>query len=336
MNKNFEEKIKEKLIAMKCVLHCFCQIENIFQILEKSILLMKYKLKGKINEDTIMKNKFLYKLNEILLKVLKLEKKEITSENLDESIIDFIFTVENRQNLNLDLSLPLKLFYNILFIINRDCILFKENKRQILEAKFDGLLKNIKKDKIHKFIENLKAQYKSPLISYFYFLFIPIIKCSKCENIYKFYEPGIKFYLSLDNKKNDNIISDLVDNIFIPKNINKQINCGNHEGDLVEQLFFLTNTPRYLIFRIKNQNESIIVNNKLSMSQYSVSNERQNTFYELMAIIYKDDNNKDIALIKNNIEKKWISYKDSSMTFYDEIQNIYKSVSFLIYKLKNN
>ena len=72
------------------------------------------------------------------------------------------------------------------------------------------------------------------------------------------------------------------------------------------------------------------------MSQYSVSNERQNTFYELMAIIYKDDNNKDIALIKNNIEKKWISYKDSSMTFYDEIQNIYKSVSFLIYKLKNN
>ena len=318
INKNFEGKIKEKLMAMKCILHCFCHIGNIFQILEKSILLMKFKLKEKINKDIlniILKNKFVHILNEILLNVLKLEKKEIKNENLDESIIDFIFTVENRQNIKNDLSLPLKLFYNILFVINRDCILFKENKHQILEAKFDGLLKNIKKDKIQKFIENLKAQYKSPLISYFYFLLIPIIKCSKCENIYKFYDPDIKFYLYLDNKKNDNIISDLIDNIFIPKNINKQINCGNHKGDLVEQIFFLTNPPRYLVFGIKNQNEPIIVNNKLSISQYSVSNERQNTFYELMAIIFKDDNYKDIALIKNNIEKKWISYKDSSMTF---------------------
>ena len=336
LNNNYEEKMKKKLSAMKCVLHCFCQFENIFQILEKEILFMQLKLKDKKNKDTILKNKFVIKLNDILLKVSKYEKKQITDKDFDEYIIDFIFTVENRQNNKLDVSLPLKFFYNILFIINRDVFLLKENTQSILEAKFDGLLKNVKKDKIQKFMENFKVQYKSSFISYFYFMLIPIVKCSKCENIYNFKDPDIKIYLSLDNKKNDNIISDLIDNVFIPNKINKEMNCSNHKGDLVEQLFFLTNPPKYLVLEIKNQNESIIINKKLLMNHYSVSNERTNSFYELKAIIYKDKDNKDIALINNDIEKKWISFKDNSLTFYDEIQNIYNSVSFVIYKLKNN
>ena len=99
----------------------------------------------------------------------------------------------------------------------------------------------------------------------------------------------------------------------------------------------MTNLPKYLIFEIKNQNEPIILNKMIDMDNYTISTHRQNNYYELNAVFYKDQNNSNIALIKNNIDKKWISYNNNnSLSYFDEISNIFNSVSFVIYKIKNN
>ena len=325
-----EIKMKEISSVMKCILNIFSQIEGIFPILEKSLLLMKYKLKNSFNI------KFTKLFNDILFNIIKWEKKEITDKNLDDYINDFIITYNNRHNNKMNLPLPLKTFYNILSIINREFNSLKFKPQSILEANFEGILANIKKEQTLKFIEELKPKYRSFLIPYFYFLLIPLTKCSKCENVFKLFEPEIKFYITLDNQQNNNIISDLVYNLFLPENMNQEVNCLGHKGDYVKLKFFLTNLPRYVVFEIKNQNVPIILNKIINMDNYTTSTNKGNNYYELIAVFYKDQNDSNIALIKNIQNKKWISYCNNSLTFYDEITNIYSSVYFVIYGIKNN
>ena len=329
-NNKTEIKMKETLSVMKCILHFFSQIDDIFPLLDKSLVLMKYKLKDKI------KVKFTRIFYDALNILKSWEKKEITDKNLDDYIKDFVITFNNRHNNKTNLPLPFKLFHIILNIINREFNSLKLNTQSILEANFDGILSSIKKESTQKFIEELKPIYRSPLIPYFYYLIIPLTKCSKCENVFKLFEPEIKFYLTLDNQNNNNIISDLIYNLFLPENMNQEVNCLGHKGDYLKQKFFLTNLPRYLVFEIKNQNEPIILNKIIDMDNYTTSTQRQNNYYELNAVFYKDQNNSNIALIKNNNDKKWISYNNNSLTYFDEISNIFNSVSFVIYRIKIN
>ena len=118
--------------------------------------------------------------------------------------------------------------------------------------------------------------------------------------------------------------------------MNQEVNCLGHKGDYLKQKFFLTNLPRYLVFEIKNQNEPIILNKIIDMDNYTTSTQRQNNYYELNAVFYKDQNISNIVLIKNNYYKKWISYNNNSLTYFDEISNIFNYVSFVIYRIKNN
>ena len=48
-NNKTEIKMKETASVMKCILHFFSQIDDIFPLLDKSLVLMKYKLKDKIS-----------------------------------------------------------------------------------------------------------------------------------------------------------------------------------------------------------------------------------------------------------------------------------------------
>ena len=141
--------------------------------------------------------------------------------------------------------------------------------------------------------------------------------------------------LNVNNKKNDNIISDLIYNLFLPENINKVCKCFNHQGDIMKKNFILTQLPRYLIFEIKNKNEKIILNRIININNYTISNERQN-IYELIAVIHKDQGNNNEVLIKNYDNDNWIYYCNNYFTYYNEINNIYNSASLVIYKIKNN
>ena len=338
MNNKTEIKMKEITSVMKCVLLCFTKIEDIFSILDKAISLMKYQLRKKPN---LINDKFIKIFNDNLKNIIKLEKKEVDDKEYEYYVRDFIITVNNRQNNKMkNTSLSIKLFYNILFIINREFSFYKINTISI-EGKFTGLLKSVRKEPTQKIINEMQVNHKSPFLPYFYFLLIPITKCSKCENVFQLFEPEIKCYLSLDNKKEDNIISDLVYNLFLPESMNQECTCFNHKGDYIKKKLILTELPNYLVFEIKNKNEQIVLNKILNMNFYTTSKEGEKV-YELMAIINKDQSNNNEVIIKNinngGVDNGtiWTYYSNNYFTYFNEISNIYNSVSLVIYKIKNN
>ena len=161
-------------------------------------------------------------------------------------------------------------------------------------------------------------------------MLIPLTKCFQCDCVFKISAPEIKFYLSLDNKKTDNILTDLVYDIFQPEKLNKVLNCKDHKGDYVGQKFIFSNLPKYLVFEIKSQKEPITLNKILDMNSYITSNGKNN-FYELFAVIYNEQDNYTI-LYKN--QDNWELYNKNLIINYNKVSNIYNSVSLVIYKIK--
>jgi len=335
--KNPEMNLKEIISAMKCVLHFFIQIEGIIDLLSQDIkrfesqLIAKFKNDNKLNNN-IISNLFIYRFLDVLSKVTKWKNKQISDKDYEDSIKDFILTVNNRQNNKFDGSpLPLKLFYNILFIINREYNYNEKNIPDFLEPKFVGLLSDVNKKPTLAKIDEFKNKYKTSFLHDFYYMLIPITKCSKCDTVFKISETEVKFYLSLDNKQNDNIINDLVYNIFKPEKLDRICNCITHKGDYIGQKFVFSNLPKYLVFEIKEENVPIILSKILDMNSYTVSNENNN-FYELFSIIYKDQDNYTI-LYKN--QNNWEIYNNNIIINYVPISNIYNAVSLAIYKIRS-
>ena len=333
-----DSKLEGKIAPMKSVLQIFLQFEDVKQILKHEIENFKIKLKNIAEEQKrrinleVVNNKFSQKLISILELTSEWNKKHITNEKYKEYIKDFIITYENRHNNNkkIEGNRILKIFYNILFIINREYCNTDTN-RPFLEPNLSGILSNCNQSKILNPIAELKKEYKSPLLKHFYFLLIPLTKCSECNNVFRIKTPEIKFYLTLNNQKNINIISDLVCDFFKPENMNKKCNCLNHKGNTVSQNFILSSFPKYLAFEIKNENEIITVNKLLDINGFSASNKKEK-LYELLAIVFKDKDNY-ITIIKN--ENNWIFHTYDLMNINEEIPNIYKTASLVIYKLNN-
>ena len=336
--KNPEFTLKEIESAMKCVLHFFIQMESILNILDKETKRFEIQLNSKfINDKQILNNNiitnlFLYRFYLVLIHVLQWKKKEISDKDYDDSIKDFILTVNNRQNNKIEGPLPLKLFYNILFIINREYFYNDKSNPIFLSPQFTGLLSDVNKQPTNNKLDELSHKYRSPFINYLYFLLIPLTKCSKCDLVFKISDPEIKFYLSLDNKQTDNIITDLVYNIFKPEKLNRVCNCKDHKGDYVGQKFIFSNLPKYLFFEIKNQKEPITLSKILDMNSYITSNGKNN-FYELFSVIYNEQDNYTI-LYKN--QDNWEKYNKNLIINHNMASNIYNSVSLVIYKIKNN
>ena len=335
--KNPDLNLKEIESAMKCVLHFFIQMENILNILDKEIKRFEIQLNSKFINDkqglnnNIITNLFLYKFYFVLIRVLRWKKKEISDKDYDESIKDFIITVNNRQNNKIDGPLPLKIFYNILFIINRDYYYNDKSNPIFLSPQFTGLLSDVNKQPTINKLNELSYKYRTPFLDYLYFLLIPLTNCFECDFVFKISEPEIKFYLSLDNKLTENIITDLVYNIFKPEKLNSSCNCIDHKGNYVGQKFIFSNLPKYLVFEIKNQNEPITLSKVLNMNSYITSNGKKN-FYELFSIIYKEQDNYTV-LYKN--KDNWEMYNKNLIINYSQVSNIYNSVSLAIYKIKS-
>ena len=331
-----EFTFKEIESAMKCVLHFFIQMENILNILDKETKRFEKQLNLKFINDkqgldnNIFTNLFLYKFYSVLIRVLKWKKKEISDKDYDDSIKDFILTVNNRQNNKIDGPLPLKLLYNILFIINREYFYNDKSNPIVLSPQFTGLLSGVNKQPTIDELNKLSPKYRSAFLNHLYFLLIPLTKCFQCDCVFKISAPEIKFYLSLDNKKTDNILTDLVYDIFQPEKLNKVLNCKDHKGDYVGQKFIFSNLPKYLVFEIKSQKEPITVNKILDMNSYITSNGKNN-FYELFAVIYNEQDNYTI-LYKN--QDNWELYNKNLIINYNKVSNIYNSVSLVIYKIK--
>ena len=332
--KNPEYNFKEIESAMKCILHFFIQIEGILNILDKETKRLEIQLNSKFINDkqglnnNIVTNLFIYKFYFVLICVLRWKKKEISDKDYDFSIKDFIITVNNRQNNKIDGPLPLKLFYNILFIINREYYYNDKSEPIFLAPQYTGILSDVNKEPINNKLTELSFKNKSPFLDYLYFLLIPLTKCSQCDLVFKIMEPEIKFYLSLDNKQTDNIITDLVYNIFKPEKLNRVCHC---KGDYVGQKYIFSNLPKYLVFEIKNQNEPITLSKLVDMNSYIISNGKKN-FYELFSVFYKEQDNYTV-LYKN--QNSWEMYNKNLIINYNQISNVYNSVSLVIYKIKS-
>ena len=331
-----DSKLDKKIVPMKCVLQLFLNMEEIKQILKNEIENFKMKLKKMSEQQNkqinleMVNNKFSQKLIYILELTSGWNEKQISDEDYKGYIKDFIITYENRQNNKIEGNPVLSIYYNILHIINREYYNTNTNPT-FLEPNFSGILSNCNKTKILNTISELKTKYKSPLLKYFYFLLIPLTKCSECNNVFRINAPEIKMYLTLNNQKNINIISDLICEFFKPENMNKKCNCLNHKGNTVFQKFILSSFPKYLAFEIKNQNEIITANKLLDINGISVSIEKEK-LYELLAIVFKEKDNY-ITIIKK--DDNWIFNTYNLMNINEEIPNIYKSASLVIYKLKN-
>ena len=342
-NKNYiiknehDSKLEEKIGPMKSVMELFLQMDDIKQILKNEIRNLKMKLKMRAEQENkqidleVVNNKFSQKLIYILELTTEWYNKQINDENYKEYIKDFIITYENRHNNdNIEGNPVLKIYYNILYIINREYYKTDTNS-PFLEPNLSGILSNCNKAKILNPIVELKNKYKSPLLKHFYFLLISLTKCSECNNLFRINTPEINFYLTLNNQINNNIISDLVCEIFKPENMNKECKCFNHKVNTVSQKFILSSFPKYLAFEIENENEIIIVNKLLDINGFSVSNKKEK-LYELFAIVFKDKDNYITKIKKNG---NWVFNPDNSMNVNNEISNIYKSASLVIYKLNN-
>ena len=66
------------------------------------------------------------------------------------------------------------------------------------------------------------------------------------------------------------------------------------------------------------------------MNSYIISNGKKN-FYELFSVFYKEQDNYTV-LYKN--QNSWEMYNKNLIINYNQISNVYNSVSLVIYKIK--
>ena len=286
---------------------------------------MKISCKNYKVNFNIIDNTFIKKLYDTLVIFSKYLKGEFNDKKtIDDCITDFIITMNNRQNNKLECSLPLKIFYNILYIMNREfCSSLKEYSEFLVEPQFKGILKDVNQESIRMKVNEFKEKFGSPLVKYFSYLLLLVTKCSKCDNVSQIYQPEMNFYLSLNNTQNNNILSDLIYDIFEPKKTNETFNCFEHKGEIVEQSFIISNLPHYLFFEIINQNEDINIPRILNMDDFTVSSEKQKS-YELFAIIYKGQETYTVKVNNNS---------NNSSFVYQKIPNFYPSL--VVYTIKN-
>lgn len=330
-NNNKEENIEQIKLATECVLQCLIPMDNILKNLGEKIKKIKNEIDMKINcknykvNFNIIDNTFIKKLYDTLIIFSKYLKGEFNDKKtIDDCITDFIITMNNRQNNKLECSLPLKIFYNILYIMNREfCSSLKEYSEFLVEPQFKGILKDVNQESIRMKVNEFKEKFGSPLVKYFSYLLLLVTKCSKCDNVSQIYQPEMNFYLSLNNTQNNNILSDLIYDIFEPKKTNETFNCFEHKGEIVEQSFIISNLPHYLFFEIINQNEDINIPRILNMDDFTVSSEKQKS-YELFAIIYKGQETYTVKVNNNSNNLSFV---------YQKIPNFYPSL--VVYTIKN-
>jgi len=170
--------------------------------------------------------------------------------------------------------------------MNREfCSSLKEYSEFLVEPQFKGILKDVNQESIRIKVNEFKEKFGSPLVKYFSYLLLLVTKCSKCDNVSQIYQPEMNFYLSLNNTQNNIILSDLIYDIFEPKKTNETFNCFEHNGEIVEQSFIISNLPHYLFFEIINQNEYINIPRILNMDDFTVSSEKQKSYEKEILIL---------------------------------------------------
>ena len=308
---NIKPKITSLIRVLQCLYGCFEDIGPINSL--KYMIKVCYENKNNQNSFT--------------LDILDILSRSI---NPDNNFTNSVYNLRNKINAEIKLFStneeisPNLIFYYIIKIINNEYM----NNEIIYNNTIFKNLKTIEKipqsslalilGKIKNFELN-----KSPCYNNFYYLYLDVIKCPRCNHIFVVNDNTLKvsYFLGLPGGFDENV-STLIEYSMMEESQNTRQNytckCGIYKGCGKTEKALL-NTPKYLFIdfeghiKIKKH-----LDEKIDLTKYKLTDIGPNK-YILYAFIIKY-NEKFVAYVKEG--SSWISY-------YDEInKNQFNSISF--------
>ena len=134
---------------------------------------------------------------------------------------------------------PKLIISDIFKIINDD---FKVNNIKWENSLFNQLIEPVYLPKdyfpqIYRKISIFTKEFINPLVGYFYFISLDLIKCSNCKYILQGF-PHIEYFITLPAKNKNNISNLIKDFIYTSKKI--EIKCTNCSNIGVTRKFFFS------------------------------------------------------------------------------------------------
>ena len=229
---------------------------------------------------------------------------------------------------------PNKILFHLFIAINEE---FKLNKifwnNNIFEGinEFQKLPKTIFNE-VYGFIDHYKKKFPIPFINDFFFISLDLIRCNNCKNILKILRKEVRYFINLPSEKSGKI-SDLINYYIFPSskdNNNKNyrcLKCSKNNISKIEKSFL--NTPKYLFIDFESDKKCFKNLNNIDLSEFTLSDIGPKK-YNLFAFIYKEDNQKYYAFIRND---KWCLYFNDNEIEESRIQSFnYCYPNIAVYK----
>ena len=180
--------------------------------------------------------------------------------------------------------------------------------------------------KIYEFQNN----FKNPFVDIFYFVYMDIIKCSKCKYLLDAHA-HINYFIPLPAESKDSI-TNLIINYFNKRKY-IELTCNKcFEKGIKKNLFF--STPKYLLLFFDGIKKEKIIDENIDLKLFRMTKIGP-TKYSLYAFITKENNNEYNAVIRDQKNNKWILFFDidkidnflfNSKNYYYPTIVIYKGI----------
>ena len=274
--------------SMKCVLYIIYKLDCFNYIKGQLEYLFK-------NPNLNLNHLILFSFYQMMDNVRQMEVGQINKTSYDQIISDFIKNIFINNNSGISGARPIILFYMMVNIFKDE---FLKNFNDFCQNNiYDYIIQNNFKNfqnllpldnqdvlnTINKNIFSFKNQYKGPFVDNFYFIILFLSKCPQCNNLFGISDFQISTFLQLDVPNQENNITDLVNNFFIPKPGTGNYNCKNCgcQGKKLRYKYCL-NLPNYLFLELEDKNK-INFTDKISVPLYN----GQYCSYQFNACIYK-------------------------------------------------
>ena len=300
LNIVFDNRI---LSSMKCLLFVLDKLDI--------INFTKAQMNALFNNNPIYSQQcVLYSFYQVLNVLKQWENGQISKENYEQIIINFIKNIFNNNNSGISGTRPIILLYMMCSIFKKE---FQQNFNIYQNNIFDNIIKNNFKDfqtilpmnnkiiydSISKIILDFQNNYKGPFVDQFYFIAITLSKCPQCGNLFGISSFESCQFLQLNTPNPENEIQNVINEHFIPKSgTGNKYNCQNCgcQGKKLRQRYCL-NLPNYLFLELEDKNK-VNFAKKIGVPLYN----GQNYYYEYISSIYKFKNNESTsfcAVLKN-------------------------------------
>lgn len=288
INQNEIKVYKNTSLIRVIQIFCFCLKDRI-----------NFEIKTKIN------NCFFFDLMNIMNIAEMKAQNKIDRDKFIKFIKDFKYKIALKyDSYKNDEEISPKLIISDIFKITDDD--FKINNIKWQNSLFNGLIEPVYLPKdyfphIYQKISIFTKDFINPLVEYFYFISLDLIKCSNCKYILQGF-PHIRYFITLPAEKKDNISNLIKDFVYTSKKIEIKCNNCSNKG-ATRNVFF--SSPKYLIIQFNGKiKEGKILEEKINLSKFILSNIGPKK-YLLHSFIIKE-NNEYKAIIRN--QDKWEMY----------------------------